>query len=496
MQTTVTVTTTTFEDGTVKKITEKRTPHPDGSVTVSVTTDVIPPTIASPRAPVLRAPPYALPPATAPRVNTGPRQSFQEPVHARVVRGPAPKVLIASDKSKRTPVVPSAPFASTAPYAPNVPNYKPTNDIRPTSFEEPVQDWVVHGSPPQVVSSKKPAPPYVPPAPYAPNYTMPTNTSPRTSFQEPVPARVVYGMTPRLVSSGTGSLAQPPSVAMTPTSAFPPHEGNVANATALPTNAATVLYSDSCQQASSLTSPSNQKGVWGVLSDKLGKRTSKGFTGLSTSLNRVLTDLQTKPNQRVADGATLNGYQLSTATVQWFAAAFGFKVRSDTAYWYDQRSGWIGKMGGRSKQALHLPVPCMGTMDPQCSAGDTGIFINDRQLPADERVQFMACGMPLQEGCRYTVDMRGNVRLMGRGSSIDGVLFNWKQKQQQKQRQAKKFLLRALLNADHGFGEDDAGGDYEGFYSGSADETDEGYDGVYPDLDNGSDPFLTGDDLY
>ena len=73
-------------------------------------------------------------------------------------------------------------------------------------------------------------------------------------------------------------------------------------------------------------------------------------------------------------------------------------------WWYDQRSGWLGKWG-KGPKAVIRPGLTFGssaavgtTMDPLCSGGTTGIFLNGRQIVENERLKYSLASVQLTPG--------------------------------------------------------------------------------------------------
>ena len=77
----------------------------------------------------------------------------------------------------------------------------------------------------------------------------------------------------------------------------------------------------------------------------------------------------------------INRHQLPADTLQMLEA--GFQVRiPDGRYWYDATSGGWGQEGGPTLGFTMAGLPLGGTLPANISAGNTGVFINGRQLPA------------------------------------------------------------------------------------------------------------------
>ena len=74
----------------------------------------------------------------------------------------------------------------------------------------------------------------------------------------------------------------------------------------------------------------------------------------------------------------INGNQLSTTQLQELAANYGV-APPPGRYWYDSQSGLWG-FEGREASGFIRPGHDLGELSPQASHGNTGIFINGRQI--------------------------------------------------------------------------------------------------------------------
>ncbi|KAK4397231.1 Extra-large guanine nucleotide-binding protein 2 [Sesamum angolense] len=79
-------------------------------------------------------------------------------------------------------------------------------------------------------------------------------------------------------------------------------------------------------------------------------------------------------------------------------------------YWYDFRAGFWGVMGGRALgmippfiQEFNYPMPA------HCAGGNTGIFVNGRELHHIDLDMLHGRGFPTDRGKSYTIEMSGRV---------------------------------------------------------------------------------------
>jgi hypothetical protein len=81
-------------------------------------------------------------------------------------------------------------------------------------------------------------------------------------------------------------------------------------------------------------------------------------------------------------------------------------------YWYDQRSGLYGVVGCPAFGFM-LPGHELGSLASDASAGETSVFVNDRELPQTEwLVRSYVLGAPIQIGS-YWLDGDGNAGYEG-----------------------------------------------------------------------------------
>ena len=83
-----------------------------------------------------------------------------------------------------------------------------------------------------------------------------------------------------------------------------------------------------------------------------------------------------------ARNVSINGYGLTLRQIRWWAVQHDVRFRSDTHYWYDHQSGFLGKLGGPVKWVVDPLIPVHGSLHPRSSLGETNIFVNKREIPA------------------------------------------------------------------------------------------------------------------
>jgi hypothetical protein len=108
-----------------------------------------------------------------------------------------------------------------------------------------------------------------------------------------------------------------------------------------------------------------------------------------------------------ADGAVrINDVVISQAVLE----AYGQRLRTRIPpgnYWYDQISGAWGIMGGPTLGFTLPGLQMGGLLKAHASHGDTGVFINGRQLHRRDVAGLQQMGVPVQRG-RWWVLANGN----------------------------------------------------------------------------------------
>ncbi|BAT98067.1 uncharacterized protein HKW66_Vig0170040 [Vigna angularis] len=91
-------------------------------------------------------------------------------------------------------------------------------------------------------------------------------------------------------------------------------------------------------------------------------------------------------------------------------------------YWYDSQAGFWGVMGG----------PCLGIILPfieefqhpmpeKCAGGNTGVFVNGRELHHKDLELLCRRGLPRDDNRSYIVDISGRVRDENTGEELDSL---------------------------------------------------------------------------
>lgn len=118
------------------------------------------------------------------------------------------------------------------------------------------------------------------------------------------------------------------------------------------------------------------------------------------------------PTSQFRSGVTVNSVELNQSEYQMLLTVCrGILLPGN--YWYDAKCGSWGYLGGPSMGIIAPNLPFRGTMSPNCSNGNTGVFINGRQLHiVDTTALLSMTGYPCVPG-RYWVDAASNCGLEG-----------------------------------------------------------------------------------
>ena len=131
-----------------------------------------------------------------------------------------------------------------------------------------------------------------------------------------------------------------------------------------------------------------------------------GFLALLAAGSLLLSNEGEAQTRRVL----INAVRLPDAQVQSLEQQYRVKL-ADGDYWYDQRSGAWGMRGGPTAGFTVPGLQVGGRLRPDASAGNTGVFINGRELHQYDVMALMRLG-PVYQG-RYWVDGQGNFGFEG-----------------------------------------------------------------------------------
>ena len=119
-------------------------------------------------------------------------------------------------------------------------------------------------------------------------------------------------------------------------------------------------------------------------------------------------------------GVFVNGRQFTVQEVQQHQAAYNQPMQQGR-YWYDPISGLYGNWG-REPVGYIRPGHSYGNAPANASNGNTGIFLNGRQINTAEMVQWQALFKQTIQPGRYWLDgVSGNVGVEGNPTPTGNV---------------------------------------------------------------------------
>jgi hypothetical protein len=105
---------------------------------------------------------------------------------------------------------------------------------------------------------------------------------------------------------------------------------------------------------------------------------------------------------------TVNGVPLPWYQLALLERLYPVRI-GDGHFWYDRRSGFWGHWGGPTVGLILPGLPVGGPLPANASAGDTGIFVNGRELPRVD-VEMLGLLFTEIEPGRYWINPAGQVR--------------------------------------------------------------------------------------
>ncbi len=128
-------------------------------------------------------------------------------------------------------------------------------------------------------------------------------------------------------------------------------------------------------------------------------------------------EVSSKSTDKSDRGVFVNGRWLDAQTLKHVQSKYGIKVR-DGRYWYDSKCGAWGIEGGPTLGFILPNLSLGGDLQVNSSNGNTGVFINGRQLPVQDLQALYGLTGPIAPG-RYWLDSRGNAGLEGQPAIVN-----------------------------------------------------------------------------
>lgn len=134
------------------------------------------------------------------------------------------------------------------------------------------------------------------------------------------------------------------------------------------------------------------------------------LSSLALLASLVLTSGALAPSALAAQTAAtravfINRNRLPGDTLQMLEALFQVRV-PDGRYWYDAMSGGWGQEGGPTIGFTVAGLPIGGALPANISGGKTGVFVNGRELPAQDLAGLQQLVGPIAPG-HYWLDGEG-----------------------------------------------------------------------------------------
>jgi hypothetical protein len=121
-----------------------------------------------------------------------------------------------------------------------------------------------------------------------------------------------------------------------------------------------------------------------------------------------------------ASRVAINGRALTAGQIQEMLETYGVKP-APGSYWYDARSGMYGVIG-MAPAGFMLPGHDFGPLPADASRGNSGVFINGRNIPQEEHLLLnLIWNTYIQPGA-YWLDAYGNVGYEGSDYPIANLL--------------------------------------------------------------------------
>jgi hypothetical protein len=114
----------------------------------------------------------------------------------------------------------------------------------------------------------------------------------------------------------------------------------------------------------------------------------------------------------------VNRVRLNDGTIQALEARYGGRIVNGE-YWYDRACGAWGLEGGQTLGFIHAGYNFGGALRRDASRGNTGVFVNGRELHRLDVAALQQLG-PVYRG-RYWLDARGNVGYEGSPAFVNLV---------------------------------------------------------------------------
>lgn len=124
----------------------------------------------------------------------------------------------------------------------------------------------------------------------------------------------------------------------------------------------------------------------------------------------------TKSNPAASNKVIINGSVLSAGQLASFGKKYGIQLPPGS-YWYDKKCGAWGVEGSPTLGITKAGVDLGGSLKQNASRGNTGVFVNGRELPLGDVAALQGMGVQVVQG-RWSLDAQGNVRREGTSAVV------------------------------------------------------------------------------
>ena len=173
---------------------------------------------------------------------------------------------------------------------------------------------------------------------------------------------------------------------------------------------------------------------------------------------KKITETNNEINSMDEDSSTvyINQVKLTTSQIKELTETYGQVTPG--AYWYDSESGLYGRWYEAPLGYL-LPDHQFAPLAEEASNGNTGLFINSRELPEAE-VQYLELVLQAQrKGGEYWLDAQGNIGFSGNEQPFANLFLAAAQLQQAYQQSTagngqgwSSYYTNSYGNEQNGFG--------------------------------------------
>jgi len=111
-----------------------------------------------------------------------------------------------------------------------------------------------------------------------------------------------------------------------------------------------------------------------------------------------------------AGAAVVNGVQITPEKIEDIQKRYGIRIANGD-YWYDRVSGAWGYTGGPTVGQVYPFMDLGGPLKPNASNGNTGVFINGRQLHIQDVLALRQITVVIPG--KYWCDAYGNIGFEG-----------------------------------------------------------------------------------